>query len=77
MGGTVFKMFPVETIRGCPYKCRYCNSPDQERFYKETTGKAFFRKKRLDLVAKELHHFKNNLGAEYLYFWADTFLAMS
>jgi len=77
MGGTVYKMFPVETIRGCPFKCRYCNSPDQERFYKNETGKAFFRKKRLDLVAKELHHFKNNLGAEYLYFWADTFLAMS
>ena len=77
MGGTVYKMFPIETIRGCPYKCRYCNSPDQERLYRKETGKAFFRKRRMDLVEKELHHFKNNLGAEYLYFWADTFLAMS
>ena len=37
----------------------------------------FFRKRRLDLVEKDLYHFKYNLGAEYLYFWADTFLGMS
>ena len=77
MGGTIYKMFPVETIRGCPYKCRYCNSPDQDRFYRNETGKSFFRKRRLDLVEKDLYHFKHNLGAEYLYFWADTFLAIS
>ena len=77
MGGTVYKMFPVETIRGCPYKCRYCNSPDQERLYKQQTGGSFFRKKRMDLVSKELQHFKKNLGVEYIYFWADTFLAMN
>jgi len=29
------------------------------------------------LVSKELKHFKENLGVEYLYFWADTFLAMN
>jgi len=77
MGGAVYKMFPVETIRGCPFKCRYCNSPDQERFYKQKTGASYFRKKRMDLVSKELKHFKENLGVEYLYFWADTFLAMN
>jgi radical SAM superfamily enzyme YgiQ (UPF0313 family) len=77
MGGAIYKMFPVETIRGCPYTCRYCNSPDQQRLYKEKTNSSFFRKKRIDLVSKELKHFKNNLGVEYHYFWADTFLAMS
>ena len=45
MGGAVYKMFPVETIRGCPFKCRYCNSPDQERFYKQKTGASYFRNK--------------------------------
>ena len=77
MGGAIYKMFPVETIRGCPYKCRYCNSPDQERLYKQQTSGSFFRKKRMDLVSKELKHFKEDLGVEYLYFWADTFLAMN
>jgi radical SAM superfamily enzyme YgiQ (UPF0313 family) len=31
----------------------------------------------MDVVSKELKHFKNNLGVEYHYFWADTFLAMN
>jgi len=43
--------------------------------YKENTGTNFFRKKRLDLVYKELKHFKEDLGVEYNYFWADTFLS--
>ena len=29
MSGKVYKMYPVETIRGCPYTCKFCNSPDQ------------------------------------------------
>ena len=77
MGGTVYKMLPVETIRGCPYTCRFCNSPDQMRLYNEQTGGGYFRKKRMDLVSKELKYFKNKLGVEYNYFWADTFLAMN
>lgn len=27
MGGKVYRMFPVETHRGCPYTCAFCNSP--------------------------------------------------
>jgi len=77
MAGKIYKMLPVETIRGCPYKCAYCNSPDQMRFYKEVTNTNFLRKKRMDLVHKELTYTKDVLGVEYNYFWADTFLALS
>jgi radical SAM superfamily enzyme YgiQ (UPF0313 family) len=77
MSGNVYRMLPVETIRGCPYKCRYCNSPDQMRFYNENADTSYFRKKRMDLVHKELTWTKENLGVEYNYFWADTFLALS
>ena len=70
-------MFPVETIRGCPYTCTFCNSPDQMNMYNKETDGGFFRKKRVDLISKELKHFKNDLGVEYNYFWADTFLALS
>ena len=31
----------------------------------------------MDLVSKELKYFKKDLGVEYNYFWADTFLAMN
>tara|TARA_B100000686_G_scaffold130676_2_gene137712 strand:- start:180 stop:1775 length:1596 start_codon:yes stop_codon:yes gene_type:complete len=75
MAGKWYKMMPVETIRGCPYKCTFCNSPDQITLYNEATSSNFFRKKKIDLVYKELKHFKENLGIEYNYFWADTFLA--
>ena len=37
----------------------------------------YYRKKRMDLVHKELKHFKDNHKVEYNYFWADTFLGMS
>tara|TARA_Y100000590_G_scaffold470173_1_gene662524 strand:+ start:1207 stop:2796 length:1590 start_codon:yes stop_codon:yes gene_type:complete len=77
MAGKVYKMFPVETIRGCPYTCTFCNSPDQMNLYKKETKGGYFRKKSMDLVYKELKHFKDNHGVEYNYFWADTFLAMS
>ena len=76
MAGKVYKMFPVETIRGCPFTCRFCNSPDQARLYKGL-GHNFYRKKNMDLVHKELKHFKEVHKVEYMYFWADTFLGMS
>jgi len=76
MAGKVYKMFPVETIRGCPFTCTFCNSPDQMKLYKEL-GHNFYRKKSMALVHKELKHFKEEHKVEYMYFWADTFLGMS
>jgi len=76
MAGKVYKMIPIETIRGCPFTCRFCNSPDQMAFYKGE-GYNFYRKKRMDLVYKELKHFKEKHKVEYNYFWADTFLGMN
>ena len=77
MAGKWYKMLPVETIRGCPYKCTYCNSPDQVDLYERETDTSFFRKKKISLVYNELKYFKENHGVEYNYFWADTFLSWS
>ncbi|MBO45467.1 MAG: radical SAM protein [Planctomycetes bacterium] len=77
MTGKWYKMLPVETIRGCPYKCAYCNSPNQMQIYDEQIDADYFRKRRMDLVYQELKHFKEHVGVEYNYFWADTFLALS
>ena len=77
MAGKWYKMMPVETIRGCPYKCTFCNSPDQITLYDDKTDQNFFRKKSINLVYRELKHFKENYGVEYNYFWADTFFAWS
>ena len=75
MAGKIWKMVPVETHRGCPYTCKFCSSPDQSRLYSEETGSNFFRKKAMHKVYEELKHFKEKFAVEYIYFWADTFLA--
>ena len=77
MAGKWYRMLPIETIRGCPYKCAYCNSPTQVEFYKENNSGGFFRKKDVKLVHKELKYFIDHHNMEYGYFWADTFLAMN
>ena len=61
MAGNVYKMVPIETIRGCPYTCKFCNSPDQMALYNKETNGGFFRKKRMDLVSKELKHFMSEM----------------
>jgi anaerobic magnesium-protoporphyrin IX monomethyl ester cyclase len=75
MGGKVYRMFPVETFRGCPYKCAFCNSPSQMEMYKEEEGKSYLRRKTFEGLHRELKFYKDVMGAEYLYFWADTFFS--
>jgi|TARA_Y100000294_G_scaffold177769_1_gene204715 radical SAM superfamily enzyme YgiQ (UPF0313 family) len=75
MGGKVYRMFPVETHRGCPYKCAFCNSPSQMTLYKEEASSNYLRRKNFDNMRRELLFYKNEMKAEYLYFWADTFFS--
>lgn len=78
MGGKIRRLLPVETHRGCPYTCSFCNSPAQNRLYGDgdfLKGMSFFRKKRMDLVREEIENHIKKYNVEYIYFWADTFLA--
>jgi len=78
MGGKIRRLLPVETHRGCPYTCAFCNSPAQNRLYGDgdfAKGLSFFRKKRMDLVKTEIENHIKKHNVEYIYFWADTFLA--
>jgi anaerobic magnesium-protoporphyrin IX monomethyl ester cyclase len=78
MGGKIRRLLPVETHRGCPYTCSFCNSPGQNRLYGEgdfLKGMSFFRKKKIDLVKDEIENHIKKYNVEYIYFWADTFLA--
>ncbi|MBU1179231.1 B12-binding domain-containing radical SAM protein [Patescibacteria group bacterium] len=76
MGGRLYRMLPVETHRGCPYGCRYCNSPAQNKLHLKETGDSFFRKKSNKKIQEEIIHYRNKWNVEYFFFWADTFLAM-
>lgn len=78
MGGKIRRLLPVETHRGCPYTCSFCNSPGQNRLYGDgdfLKGMSFFRKKDMNLVKSEIENHVKEYHIEYVYFWADTFLA--
>jgi len=77
MFGKLYKMLPVETHRGCPYTCAFCNSPAQNVFYSKETGKSFFRKRSMEKIREDLLYFRDVINIEYVYFWADTFFAWS
>lgn len=74
MQGKLRRMIPVQTIRGCPYTCGYCNSPAQMQNYKNE-GFKFFRKQTIELVKSEIQDAIKRWKADSIYFWADTFLA--
>ncbi|MDD5547618.1 MAG: radical SAM protein [Candidatus Pacebacteria bacterium] len=74
MTGKVFRMIPVETDRGCPYVCTFCNSHAWDLFYKSQTGKRFHRKKSLAAVERELQYYYDQKKFDFFGFWADTFI---
>ena len=74
MQGKVWKMFPVETHRGCPYTCAFCNSPSQDQLYRGVGGGGFFRKKSFEDVRKELLFFKEENELSFSIFGQTPFL---
>jgi radical SAM superfamily enzyme YgiQ (UPF0313 family) len=77
MQGKVVRMVPIETDRGCPYTCRFCEAPSLVAMYREGTGQQYFRRKSWDKVGEEIRLYIEKYDAEYIYFNAETFLAMS
>ncbi|MEK9643920.1 MAG: radical SAM protein [Alphaproteobacteria bacterium] len=77
MQGRVYKTIGVETQRGCPYKCAFCNSPSNNYLYKDEGAGLFHRKKSVKRVAEELDYMTRLHGPEFIYFVVDTFLAMN
>jgi radical SAM superfamily enzyme YgiQ (UPF0313 family) len=77
MQGKIFRMVPIETDRGCPYTCRFCEAPALVGLYRNETGYHYFRRKSWASVDEEIARYVAQYGAEYIYFNAETFLAMS
>lgn len=77
MQGKQWRMLSVETHRGCPYTCAFCNSPAQNRLAKDEGLGSFFRKKSMEKIREEILHYKDHYNIEYVFFWSDTFLAWS
>lgn len=77
MAGKVYRAVPLETNRGCPYGCTFCNSPSTQKMYRDNNAGIFFRKKSIQKISTELHFLIDKWKAEYVYFLSDTFLAMT
>lgn len=77
MGGRILKTIPLETARGCPYRCTYCNSPMWNEFYREKHQGIFLRHKSIGRLMEEIGFLADKYQPELLYIIDDTFLARS
>ena len=77
MMGKIYRMAPIETQRGCPYTCTFCNSPEKNTFYESEKAGNFFRKRTMEHVRTEIRSLVEKYAIEYIFFVTDTFLAMS
>ena len=72
MEGGLKKTLMIETQRGCPYNCNFCNSKAQKDLY----GKNFYRRKSIDKIDIELKYLINKHSPEFVYWVGDSFLSM-
>ena len=75
MGGRVFKMVSIESYRGCPYACTYCNSPSQRLFTKKNELGNYLRRTNIERLCDHMHALKDDLDIEFFFFTDDSFLA--
>ena len=77
MAGKIYKTIPIETNRGCPHSCAFCNSPSIASLYRKNNSETYFRKKSVDRIKQELQFLVKKWDAEYIYFTSDTFLTIN
>ncbi len=75
MGGRVFKTLPLETYRGCPFQCTFCNSPMQVSFSKDNNLGNFLRTKQASRIKDEIQQIIEKHQPEYFYILDDSFLS--
>ena len=75
MGGQIFRTIPVETYRGCPFQCTYCNSPMQTAKSRESGLGNFLRRKNMKILRDEIKYLIDRYDPEFLYFIDDSFTA--
>jgi anaerobic magnesium-protoporphyrin IX monomethyl ester cyclase len=76
MGGNIFqRAISMETYRGCPYNCTYCNSPTTRNLAKDFQIGNFMRRKSADVIEKELLHYIDLYDPDLIMFQDDSFLA--
>jgi radical SAM superfamily enzyme YgiQ (UPF0313 family) len=76
MGGKKFEcVMGMETYRGCPYKCTFCNSPKTRQLSKEFGTGNYLRTKNAETIKKELDYYVKEFNPQLVSFVDDSFLA--
>lgn len=75
LGANIWKAIPIETYRGCPYTCTFCNSPTQVVIARENEQGYFLRRKSMATLRKEIDIMIKNYAPEFLYINDDAFMA--
>lgn len=70
VGGNIVKSINIESYRGCPYSCTFCNSP-MTRYL----DKHYLRRKSIEHMREELDYYVELYNPDYLFFVDDSFLA--
>jgi anaerobic magnesium-protoporphyrin IX monomethyl ester cyclase len=75
LGAKIWRAIPIETYRGCPYTCAFCNSPAQVIIAKEKEQGNFMRRKSMSTLRKEITTMVERYNANFLYINDDAFMA--
>ncbi|MAS81224.1 MAG: hypothetical protein CMF45_00890 [Legionellales bacterium] len=75
IGGKIFRTVPIETYRGCPFQCTYCNSPMQVTLAREAKIGNFMRTKDIPLLRTEIATTIANHDPDFFWFVDDSFTA--
>jgi hypothetical protein len=76
MGGKIFeRAISMETYRGCPYNCTYCNSPTTRNLAKDFKIGNFMRRKSATVIEQELIKYIDIYNPDLVMFQDDSFLA--
>lgn len=76
MGGHVYKSLPIESYRGCPYTCAYCNSPMQQDLSVESGLGTFIRRnKSMEKLRDYISDVVIQESPTYFMFVDDSFMA--
>ena len=57
LGMQIWNAIPIETFRGCPYTCTFCNSPAQALIAEGKGQGDYRRRKSMPTLKKKLPHF--------------------